>query len=239
MSTPTPIAEICNETLRRLDPDLACPLSVLERIREFAETLDQTAPALAPLERIELENAATDYVINWFAAERLEVAVAGSRGLLTPADNKKPQRLHPALVQAAAARSRMRQIFSAIKAILKNAPEFGPVPESLAADRPAASAREINSAMDARDFETPARARTLTKARVSPDPCGAEIEDASTPFTAGHRDLVPAVEDSSQDSTAESPPSVVLPMNRAQRRAQARIDERARRRALRSLRKAK
>lgn len=257
MSTSSPIATICDQTLLRLNAELACPLPLLHSIREFAKTLDQDAGELSPLDRIELQNAATEYVLAWIAAETLEQAVADSGGIVTPAHNGKPLRQHPALAQAAAARARMRQVFRAIKTLLKNAakrkPASTPQRAGQADDSPSVPIHAIRSAVES---NPPANrfAEPLTQARANTAyasaPAGAIFPtlNPSTldPTTTELERPETALDPSSPDAEAialpfpeDAPePPIAPPMNRAQRRAQAQLEARTQRRAKRKLRKA-
>lgn len=175
----TTIQSLSAQALERVG--IAPSEATWERIDEFARTLDQRAAQLDALDRFELQNAAVEYTINWVTAEFLE-AVCGQTGPINAVG-----RANPCIAQAATARTRMRQIWKAIKSLLKAQPE----------EKPAHTDATASACPPSEDTREPEPLDSPTSPPT----------DITTP---------------EKPETPELP--AAPPMNRAQRRAQARLE---------------
>lgn len=210
----TTIQTQCAEALQRFG--IIPSETAQERMHRFAQSLDQRIGQLEYLDQFELENDAVEYVTAWATAEMLESAVreTGPVALRYAKDSlEKSCRVNPALTHAAAARTRMRQIYKTIKSLLKPAPkDSGERAENGESTR----ARE-NEHTSAQASACPPTERT----RASEGERTREPEPLDYP--------TPPPTTTATPETPETP--AAPPMNRAQRRAQARFEAKQRRKA--------
>lgn len=224
----TTIQTLCAKAVERLG--VTPGEATLARILSFACSLDERAASLDLLDQVELENAAVEYATAWIAAEHLETAVGetGPFALRYAKDSLETScRVNPALSHAAAARTRMRQILKAIKALLKGAQREAEAQRTV---EPRQTAPMTNE-----ELQTSADTLSEPSAKEHPPVATSALTPVEPIAVAGESGREGEVPDEPRQANPEPQPApeppVAPPMNRAQRRAQARLEAKQRRRA--------